>query len=114
MSLGAVRVIDMAWAGRLIGKIKFHTNHFIQGTKNAKKQKNRSKPKKKGKKEKLNKEGAPMRDTDDDWESKLKKQSSEMFPFSPKPVFSTRSPFTKLSALPPLPGMKKGALPSLK
>ena len=93
--------------------MKFHNHHFFQGTKNANKQKNGLKSKKKGKKEKSKKEGAPMRDTDDDWGSKLQKQSSEMFPSSPKPVLSTRSPFTKLSALPPLPGMKKGALPSL-
>ncbi len=94
--------------------MKFKSHHFFQGVKNSNNKKNGSKSKKKGNKGKSKKEGAPMRDTDDDWGSKLQRQSSEMFPSSLKPVLSTRSPFTKLSALPPLPGMKKGALPSLK
>ena len=60
--------------------MKFQSHHFSQGAKNANKQKNGSKSQKKGKKEKSKKEGAPMRDTDDDdWESKLDQTLDTIF-----------------------------------
>lgn len=75
----------------------------------------KSKKKKGGKRKtgkKSKKDGAKKELAREESENQLQRQSSDVYPSSPKPSV-TRSSLLSLSALPPLPGMKKNSLPSL-
>ena len=84
------------------------SDDFRNGGQKSKKKKGSKR--KTGKKSK--KDGAKEELGSEESENQLQRQSSDVYPSSPKPSL-TRSSLLNLSALPPLPGMKKNSLPSL-